>query len=234
MGRAHLFAISFGAHALLAAILGAIPARARHEVIAITMKDTKKPQPAHKDPPPDPDPPPSPAVRPMRSKAAPTPEPRLTPVAATNAQAASPLGGRPDFGLSLSGGGSEGVAIPTGGDPGPPPTAAAAAKTLSRPAAPKADECDEPLAKPRALSRPQPAYPEEARTAGVAGKVRVEITVDEHGRVVSVRLLQGLGHGCDEAARAAARSMSFEPALRCGKAAAATFKVSFNFAPVSP
>jgi protein TonB len=226
--------MSFGAHALLAAVLGAIPPKTHREVIAITMRDTKKPPPARKNPPPDPEPPPTPAARPIRAKAAPPPAAKPTEVAPTNAQSNSSLGGLPDFGLSLSGGGSGGLAIPVGGGEAPAPTAAAGAKTLSRPAAPKTDECDDPPAKPRALSRPQPAYPEEARTAGTAGKVRVEITVDERGHVLSVRLIQGLGHGCDDAALAAARSMSFEPAVRCGKASAATFKVSFNFAPLSP
>ena len=60
---------------------------------------------------------------------------------------------------------------------------------------------------------------------------RFVISVDEHGRVVSVRLVQGLGYGLDEAALAAARSMTFAPAVRCGKPSAATFKIGINFSP---
>lgn len=230
--RARLLAASFGAHALLGAVLGSITPRVRHEVTSITFTDAKKPKAVHTDPPADPDPPPTPSAQPVRAKA--SPPAASKPVAATtNAQPGSALGDLPDFGLSLSGGGG-GVAVPLGGGPGGLATAAVAAKTLRRSTAPKFDDCLDPPAKPKPLSRPQPTYPADAQSAGVAGKVRVEITVDEHGRVVSVRLVQGLGHGCDEAALAAARSMSFEPALRCGKASAATFKVSFNFAPSSP
>ena len=116
-----------------------------------------------------------------------------------------------------------------------PTTVTAEAKTLSRGAhGPPTAECEEAPSKPKALSRPTPAYTEDARAAGVSGKVRVEITVDERGRVVSVRVLQGLGHGLDEAAIAAARAMTFEPALRCGKPTTATFRVGFNFAPGTP
>jgi len=57
----------------------------------------------------------------------------------------------------------------------------------------------------------------------------VELTVDETGRVVEVRVLQGLGYGLDEAALAAARSATFEPALRCGKPSRATFTISMRF-----
>jgi periplasmic protein TonB len=76
---------------------------------------------------------------------------------------------------------------------------------------------------------PQPGYTEAARAALVEGKVRVQLTVDETGRVVSVKLLQGLGYGLDEAALAAARQAEFEPAMRCGKPASATFNISMRF-----
>ena len=81
----------------------------------------------------------------------------------------------------------------------------------------------------RPINVPQPAFTEAARAAGVEGKVRVELTVDETGRVVDVRVLQGLGYGLDEAALSAARSATFEPALRCGKPSRATFTISMRF-----
>ena len=102
---------------------------------------------------------------------------------------------------------------------------------LSRAAAARPDDCADPPAKPKLLSRPSPTYTDAARAAGISGKVRVEITVDEGGRVVSVRLLQGLGYGLDEAALAAARAMTFEAAVRCGRPTSATFKIGFNFSP---
>jgi protein TonB len=60
--------------------------------------------------------------------------------------------------------------------------------------------------------------------------VRIELTVDASGNVVQVRLVEGLGHGLDEAAVEAARGYRFEPARRCGKAVAATFTIAIRFA----
>jgi periplasmic protein TonB len=76
---------------------------------------------------------------------------------------------------------------------------------------------------------PQPLGTEAARAAGIEGKVRVQLTVDETGHVVDVKLLQGLGYGLDEAALAAAKRAEFEPALRCGKPTRATFNISMRF-----
>jgi protein TonB len=228
-GRTYLYAISLGVHLVIGAALVLVPARVRHEIIAISMSETRpKPAPHEAPPPPPPDSPKA-AAHPVRAKAAPPPS---KPVDVTPA-AATPAGGDalPDFGLSLSNGaGGGGIAVPIARAAAPLPVAAAT-KTLSRASRGPIADCDEPPAKPKLLSRPTPAYTDEARAAGVAGKVRVEITVDEQGRVVAVRVLQGLGHGLDEAAITAARGMTFEPALRCGKPAAATFKVGFNFSP---
>src|SRR2546423_1409149 len=85
-----------------------------------------------------------------------------------------------------------------------------------------------PPAKPKPRSVPQPAGSEAARAAGVEGKVRVQLTVDETGHVVDVKLLQGLGYGLDEAALAAARQAEFEPAVRCGKPTRATFNITMH------
>ena len=208
--------------------LGSIPPRRYRETIAISVTETKaKAPPTHVDPPPEHEPP---APRPPRAKSAPPPA-KAPPVApATNAQAAASLDALPDFGLSLSGG-SGGLAVASGSGGGSgPPAARASAKVLAR-AMPKAGDCDEPPGKPKLLSRPAATYTDAARAAGISGKVRVEIAVDEQGHVVSVRVIQGLGYGLDESALAAARGLTFEPAVRCGKPSAATFKIGFNFTP---
>jgi protein TonB len=229
MGRTQLIAVSLGAHVALGFGLGSIPPRKHRETIAITVSETKKkPPPPHVDPPPPEHEPPAP--RPTRAKSAPPPAKAQPLAPSTNAQPSSSLDALPDFGLALSGGGSGGLAIPSGGGAGGAPAATAAAKVLAR-APLKAGECADPPAKPKLLSRPAPTYTDAARAAGVSGKVRVEITVDEQGRVVSVRVIQGLGYGLDESAVAAARALAFEPALRCGKPSAATFKIGFNFSP---
>ena len=58
-------------------------------------------------------------------------------------------------------------------------------------------------AKPQALI--QAAYSDDARAAGIEGRVRVQITIDASGAVVDTKLVSGLGHGLDEAALASLR-----------------------------
>ncbi|WP_342644767.1 TonB family protein [Mucilaginibacter sp. CSA2-8R] len=43
-------------------------------------------------------------------------------------------------------------------------------------------------------------YPEQARAAGVTGKVTVELTIDTDGRTKNVSVVKPLGYGCDEEA----------------------------------
>ncbi len=57
-----------------------------------------------------------------------------------------------------------------------------------------------------------PEYTMQARQAEIEGVVRVEVTVDETGRVTSARVVNGLGCGLDESALAAAKASVFEPA----------------------
>jgi protein TonB len=75
----------------------------------------------------------------------------------------------------------------------------------------------------------RPEYTEEARAASIEGKVRVEITVDASGAIRSVKVLEGLGHGLDEAAVRAVEGATFEPAMQCGKPVESTFTVSIRF-----
>jgi protein TonB len=227
-GRTLFFAASVGAHVALAGGLAAIPRRTVRETIAITLAETKKTPPAATvDPAPKaPDPPAAAARHPARAKAVAPPQPEP---AANPAPASPSLDALPDFGLSLSGTGGSGLAVATAAAA---PATSAAPKVIERSLAVKpADDCEEPPAKPKLVSHPSPAYTEDARSAGITGKVRVEISVDERGRIVAVRLLQGLGHGLDEAALAAARSARFEPAVRCGKSSAGTIRIGFTFTP---
>ena len=167
----------------------------------------------------------------MRAKVAP-PVPKAAEAPPENA-ATSSGDALPDFGLSLSNGSGGGLAVPASRPAAELPVAHVT-KTLTHAARAQVADCDDPPAKPKLVSRPNPLYTDQARAAGIAGRVRVEITVDEQGRVTAVRVLQGLGYGLDESAIAAARGMTFEPAVRCGKPSSATFKVGFNFSPGTP
>jgi periplasmic protein TonB len=235
-GRTAFIAFSLVAHGVFAVGIGELEVKKTHAAtsiqIAETKKPAKKPEPTKVEPPPRKLEPPS---KERRAPAKPAVEP--LPEAAPPPDAPAPLADLPDFGLSLSGGvDGTGLAMPAGGTGkvgthGPAlPTTKTAPKKLAAVAAPSAlDPCEDPPAKPKPRSVPQPAYTEAARAAAVEGKVRVQLTVDETGRVVSVKLLQGLGHGLDEAALAAAKQAEFEPAVRCGKATSATFNISMRF-----
>ena len=72
-------------------------------------------------------------------------------------------------------------------------------------------------------------YTDDARAAGIEGRVRVEISLDESGHVLGAKIVSGLGHGLDESAIEAAKRMSFNPATKCGAAVKSTFVVSMRF-----
>lgn len=207
-------------------------------VAATAIEIAETPKKAKAPPPPparvDPDPPKPEKRRASVNKPAALPPPEAPPPPSPAKAAAETMDALPDFGLSLSGGvEGTGVAVPAAPIAGAAPKANAGPvvrKSLSAaPAALPVDSCDEPPAKPRPRSVPQAAYTDQARAASIEGKVRVQLTVDETGRVVDVKLLQGLGYGLDEAALLAARQASFEPAIRCGKATRATFNISMRF-----
>jgi periplasmic protein TonB len=64
---------------------------------------------------------------------------------------------------------------------------------------------------------------------GLQGDVVVEITIDEQGKVIQERLLQGLGHGIDEKVIAAVHDWHFRPATRNGVAISSKHDVHFHF-----
>jgi protein TonB len=229
-----LYVASFGAHALLAAGVVSLKGARKAEDVSIAV--IEKAESETKKAPPPPPAVPAPTAE-ARAKAAPRPAAARPPVEAAPPAAAAAAGNDvPDFGLSLGGAGSGGLAVPSSsGRPAPAaaPTVQVSKKLLAAPAAARHDECadpERPPTKPKVLSIAQPSYTEDARAANVAGKVRVELTVDATGHVSSARVLEGLGHGLDEAALAAARAATFEPGTRCGKPAASTFVIAMRFA----
>jgi protein TonB len=60
-------------------------------------------------------------------------------------------------------------------------------------------------------------YPEIARQAHIQGKVYVMALVNENGGVDDVKILKGIGGGCNEAAIAAVKSTKFTPGKVKGK-----------------
>ena len=237
-GRTPFIVFSVAAHVALAVGLGRMRVSESHAATAIEIASLPK---TKKEPPPpkavvEPEPPKPEHHAPVHHEAAKAPPPP-----AENTPPPTPRGkvalsdALPDFGLSLSGAvGGDGLALPLGratAEAGKPTRNAKAERALSATAGPSSTEpsCDEPATKPRPISVPQPAYNSNARAAGIEGKVRVRLTVDETGKVIDVSVLQGLGYGLDEAALAAAREATFDPATRCGKPVRATFTISMRF-----
>jgi periplasmic protein TonB len=80
----------------------------------------------------------------------------------------------------------------------------------------------------KAISLPQPAYPQLAKQIHIGGPVVIQILVDEQGKVVSAQVLSGhptlVG-----AAREAALRARFTPTLLNGQAAKVQGVITYNF-----
>lgn len=59
-------------------------------------------------------------------------------------------------------------------------------------------------------------YPEMARKNGVEGKVYVLVMINEKGGVDEVKVIRGIGAGCDEAAVKAVKDCKFTPGKNKG------------------
>jgi TonB family protein len=72
------------------------------------------------------------------------------------------------------------------------------------------------------ISKPTPAYTDDARRAKVEGEVLLEVVLEASGHIRVLRVVRGLGHGLDESAIQAAEKISFKPAMRDGQPADST------------
>jgi len=84
---------------------------------------------------------------------------------------------------------------------------------------------------PSFLKTIKPEYPRLARRLGKEGKVVLRLFIDEHGRLVSVELIENAGYGFDEAAIEAVKASSFQPAKLNGHPVAckALLPIRFKF-----
>jgi TonB family protein len=74
-----------------------------------------------------------------------------------------------------------------------------------------------PLEPVTILFKPKPVYPEEARQLRLEGEVILNVVFEASGKLRVQRVIQGLGHGMDEAATFAAERILFKPAQREGR-----------------
>jgi periplasmic protein TonB len=73
-------------------------------------------------------------------------------------------------------------------------------------------------------------YPETARKNGIQGTVYVSFIIDDDGSVTNVKILRGIGGGCDEEALRVVRIMpKWIPGKQDGKAVRVLFNMPINF-----
>ena len=68
-------------------------------------------------------------------------------------------------------------------------------------------------------------YPQMAKESGISGTVYVTFVVDEKGKVADVRVLRGIGGGCDEEG---VRVVKLMPPWNSGKQSGKAVRVQFN------
>jgi peptide/nickel transport system substrate-binding protein len=86
-----------------------------------------------------------------------------------------------------------------------------------------------PPTEPEATKIVSPAYPENARKAGITGRVFVKILVGTDGKVKDAQVIRGIGYGCDEAAVDAAMKAQFKPGTKNGKPADSYITIPYPF-----
>lgn len=73
-------------------------------------------------------------------------------------------------------------------------------------------------------------YPQMAVDAGITGKVYVTFIVNKKGEIEDIKLLKGIGGGCDEEALRVIKSMPlWKPGLQRGKAVNVIFNIPIQF-----
>ena len=93
---------------------------------------------------------------------------------------------------------------------------------VSQPVRPKTTEVAPRIVPAEILSKPTPAYTDDARHARIEGEVLLEVVLEASGHIRVLRVVRGLGHGLDESAVRAAEQISFKPAMRDGQPADST------------
>jgi TonB family protein len=93
---------------------------------------------------------------------------------------------------------------------------------VAQPVRPKTAEVAPRIVPAEILSKPTPAYTDDARRARIEGEVLLEVVLEASGHIRVLRVVRGLGHGLDESAVRAAQQISFKPAVRDGQPADST------------
>jgi TonB family protein len=80
----------------------------------------------------------------------------------------------------------------------------------------------------KATSLPKAVYPEEAKRLKISGRVTVRVVVDENGKVISAKAIDGPA-ALRETAEAAARQATFAPRTEGGITVKVTGTLTYDF-----
>ena len=73
-------------------------------------------------------------------------------------------------------------------------------------------------------------FPEEARKQGISGTIYLSFVVEDDGEITNIKILRGIGGGCDEEAMRVVSIMpTWEPGLQRGKPVRVQFNTAFKF-----
>lgn len=72
-------------------------------------------------------------------------------------------------------------------------------------------------------------YPQAALDNKIAGKVKINYTINHKGKVIDAKVFSGLGHGCDEEALRIVRLLRFEVPKNRGVKVKFHKKITINF-----
>jgi TonB family protein len=79
------------------------------------------------------------------------------------------------------------------------------------------------------LEKPRPEYTAEGRTLKIEGDVVLDMVFLANGSIQVIKVVNGLGHGLDDAATRAAQQIKFKPARRDGQAVDFPARVRIEF-----
>ena len=141
---------------------------------------------------------------------------------------AGPVGPRTTDFTGEPGGGVAGgrvrVTVPDTGEAEPPPVV----KPKPTPEQPKQVRLSSNIISGKVIDKPIPPYPVVAKNAGVSGVVHVEIVIDEQGRVISSRAVDG-PLLLRVAAERAGRQARFSPTQLGGQPVKVSGVITYNF-----
>jgi len=234
-GREAMIIASLALHGVIAmAALSVAHEKKLRRATTVSLADEPKKKPEPAKPPPPPPPPPRP--RPPRP-VAPTPAP-IAPEPAPAAHAApvqTDTVMSNEVGMDMGTGQKPRDEIKPGPAPARPKPAAAPVKTPIKPDRPdgatdNAGACTEPPGKPEPTLKTEIEYTEEARAAGIEGRLVLRVTVDATGQVSDIVVITGVDPALDAAAIATVKTWRFRPALACGKpVAGGTYTIARRF-----